>query len=485
MNRTRRRRKYFPVSEPFWQWLIKAFAMPALLATPARAPGRNALPASQLDQAAREKLIALLGASGLRDDDGERARVSGGRHLSGLLLRRRGDAAFAPDGVVYPRHEADVQALLVLCAELGIAVVPVVGEDGVTRARGAHKAIVALDLGGLGRILTQDPVSGLMDVEAGITGAELQRQLDAQGLSLGENFTTSLGGWIASADLLPTPVQAVRVATPQGMLALESGLKHIQAGARAGLGIITSARLRVQPSPEGEDCRAYLFRDFAEGLAVLRQAARAGITLGAVRLSDDGATRFEQAMQRRPWNPGQRLFEAWLALRDFDKGVARLIVSFPGGSKQRRLARKSFEALTKKLGAMTLGQAQMPPPYPDDAFLDHGVGIDRLQLCASWSELPLRYARLRAGLKQAMRAWPPVAGAHGLVLAHVSDVRSHGAALTVTWLFPRKLEEEVTQASAIRQAALALAGGKTAQGLEQQMRRALKHAVDPRDILPP
>jgi hypothetical protein len=241
----------------------------------------------------------------------------------------------------------------------------------------------------------------------------------------------------------------------------------------------------VRPVPEDEDCRAYLFRDFAAGLAVLRQATRVGIALGAVRLSDDGATNFEQAMRRRPWDLCQRLFDAWLVLRDFNNGVARLIVSFPGNARQRKLARQGFEALAKKLGALNLGKAHMPPPFPRDGFLDHGVGVDRLELSASWSELPLHYARLRAGLKQAMRAHPPVTGAHGLVLAHVSDVRSDGALLTVTWLFPRRLEEEVAQATAIRQAALALAGGKPAPVLEQQMRRALKHSLDPKQVLPP
>ncbi|HEX2761115.1 MAG TPA: hypothetical protein VHM27_11400, partial [Rhizomicrobium sp.] len=54
MRRYRHYRKGVPVSEVFWLWLIKAFAMPALLATPARASGQ--LPASRLDKKARERL---------------------------------------------------------------------------------------------------------------------------------------------------------------------------------------------------------------------------------------------------------------------------------------------------------------------------------------------------------------------------------------------------------------------------------------------
>jgi hypothetical protein len=187
-------------------------------------------------------------------------------------------------------------------------------------------------------------------------------------------------------------------------------------------------------------------------------------------------------MTRRRWGFSQRLFDTWLVLRDFDKDAARLVISFPGPQKQ--LARKSFEALAGKPGVLKLGRTPLPDSYPRDSFLELGVGIDRLRISASWSELPRYYARLRASLKQAMRAHPPVAGAHGLVLAHVTDPRIDGAQLTMTWLFPRNLEEEVAQATAIRQAALAVLGRNAAQGLEQQMRSAIKRTVDPKNILP-
>lgn len=452
--------------------------MPALLATPARVPGRTPLPPSRLDKAACERLAAF----GLKTDNDNRLRVSGDHNLPDLLRRRVGDGASAPDGVLYPRSHADVQALLALCAELDIAVAPAF-QDGAML--GDHKAVVALDLRGLNKILSHDLMSGRVEVEAGIGGAELEQRLGEQELTLDRTFESDLGAWIAAADTLPAPVQSVKVATPQGALHLEDGLKHVLSGPHARLGVITTATLRVRPAPEEGECRAYLFRDFAAGLAVLRQAARAGIALGPVLLSDDSATRFERAMERRDWSMGQRLFDAWRVLREFDHDMARLVVGFPGSDKQRRLVRKNFEALASKLGVLALGPVPSPSPYPREALLDHGVGVDRLQLAASWSDLPLRYARLRAGLKQAMRAHPPLTGANGLVLAQVSDIRSDGALLTVTWLFPRKLDDEVAQASAIRQAALAAVATSVPQGLEQQMRRALKRTVDPRNILPP
>jgi len=483
MERYGTRGEALSVSEALWPWLIRAFAMPALLATPPRAAGGAALPASRLNQDARTKLAASLGTSGLREDDVERARFSGGQDLADLLRRRRETAAVAPDGVLYPRNAADVQGLLALCAELGIAVYA--GGISTDVLRSSVRAVLALDLSGLNHILAQDRLSGLMDMEAGINGLELERLLKAQGLTLGTAFKASLGGWIASAETMPAPVQSVTVATPQGALHLGNGLHHLMAGSRGSLGVITSAKLHVRSSPEHEDRHAYLFPDFAAGLTLLRQTVRTGIAQGRMLLSDDGATRFERALQRHPWNLRQGLHDAWLALHGFDSDAARLIISFCGSEKQRKLARKEFEALAKRLGGLALGPAAVPAPFSRDALLDRGVGVEQLQFSATWSELPLRYARLRAGLKQAMHVHAPVPGARGLVLADVSDIRGDGACLTVTWMFPRKLNDEVAQATAIHQAALAAVGIKARQGLQREMQDTIKRTIDPANVLAP
>jgi alkyldihydroxyacetonephosphate synthase len=468
------------ISEGFWPWLAKAFGMPALLATPARATAPP--PPSRLDKTTREKLALLLGASGLQEDDAERAYFSNGGDLLDLLRRRLGDAGVAPDGVLYPRNAMDVQGILALCAELDIAVVP--SGMGPTILHGNGRPMLALDLSGLNHILTHDPVSGLVEVEAGISGRELKRQLDAQGVALGEEFESSLGGWIASSDSTPATVRGLTVATPRGLLNLDKGLHHLMAGSRGRLGVITSARLRIRQRPQDENCCAYLLSDFASGLALLREITRLGLPHERLLLLDDGATRFERALSRPSWNLGERFYDAWRLLRGFDDGAARLVINFSGNQAQRKLARRNLEVLARRLGTFSLGAATFAPAYPRDGLLDRGVGIDQLQFFASWSDLPARYARLRARLKQAMRDHPALPGVRGLVLARVSDVRSDGALLTVTWLFARRLQDEVAQATAIREAALT-AEMKGRQGLEQQMLDAIKLAMDPKNILPP
>jgi alkyldihydroxyacetonephosphate synthase len=269
------------------------------------------------------------------------------------------------------------------------------------------------------------------------------------------------------------------------MLHLDKGLHHMMAGRRGRFGVVTSARLRIRPQPEDPFCCAYLFSDFAAGLAILREIVRTGLPHDRLLLLDDGATRFERALSRHSWNGPERFYDFWRALRGFGTGAARLIINFSGNKAQRKPARRAFEALARRVGGFSLGAATLGPACPRDALLDRGVGIDQLQFWATWSDLPLRYARLRSGLKQAMRDHAALPGAEGLVLTQIGDVRSDGASVTVTWLFARKLEDEVAQATAIRRAGLAASGIKARPELEQDMLDAIKRCLDPNDILPP
>src|SRR5258706_7622974 len=289
--------------EPAWRWLAQAFSMPALLATPPRDLWDTALPPSRLSDATRHRLIALLGATGVRRSDFERARHAGGRGLSDLMKLRAGDLSIAPDAVLYPRTESDVVALLKLCAETDIAVIPFGGGTGdISYARGNHGAVVALDLSGLNHVTMVDTISGLAQAEAGIMGPELERQLGARGMMLGhgpDHFEfSSLGGWIAQTGAGQEAARygevrdwlaGIRVATPSGLLTPSAlpDLRHLMVGSRGMLGVITAATMRIRALPEKEEHRAYLFPDFASGLAVLREAQRTDLPHAFLRLSDD------------------------------------------------------------------------------------------------------------------------------------------------------------------------------------------------------
>ena len=88
-----------------------------------------------------------------------------------------------------------------------------------------------------------------------------------------------------------------------------------------------------------EEHRAYLFPDFASGLAAMHQAQRSGLRARAsLSLSDDGETRFLQAMWReegRDRNFADHFSSVYLSVRRFDGGAAPAALS-RGFFRQRR-----------------------------------------------------------------------------------------------------------------------------------------------------
>ena len=105
--------------------------MPALLATPARPLEDIVLPVPRLTSEQIAGFAAILGAERVMQDDHARAFHARGRSYQDQILLRAGDLSSAPDAVLYPRGEDDVQALLQLAARQKIVVVPFGGGTGV------------------------------------------------------------------------------------------------------------------------------------------------------------------------------------------------------------------------------------------------------------------------------------------------------------------------------------------------------------------
>ncbi len=113
----------------------------ACAAGDAAAPaGRHHTTATAPDRGRTRKTRGASGRFGVRQDDAARAAHAAGGSTADLLRLRAGDLASAPDAVLYPRNEFDVLAVLRLCAEQNIAVVPFGGGTGtgVVPSRGTH-----------------------------------------------------------------------------------------------------------------------------------------------------------------------------------------------------------------------------------------------------------------------------------------------------------------------------------------------------------
>jgi alkyldihydroxyacetonephosphate synthase len=449
-------------AEPAWRWLAQCLGMPALLATPARPRTEMQLPASRLPNAARHKLSALLGERLHTDDEARIAHVEKA-DAAGVLRLRGGDLSQAPDAVLRPRNEDEVLALLQICAEAGIAVGP---------GNGRHPVRVICDTSGMSEILSLDAVSGLVQVQAGISSAELARQLAARGMAFGPAEFSDLGH---RSGQYPEGVVGMRLATPQGLF--PSG---VLPGPSDGFGIVTAATLRIRSLPASTLHLEYLFPDFASGFAAMREAQRECVAQISAALSDAEETRFYRrlAAMTKPTTRMQRMTD--IIRGQPGDGAAALRITISGGAADVEISRKRFAALARKLGAQTWDGVADPDYRP---LLNRGVTVDCVHASATWSNLPVLYAALRTALDQAMRLQAPRTGAHGLVLAQVTDARHDGANLTCTFLFPRLLNGDVAQAQAVRRAALDVLAAQRQPARDPELRRAIAAILDPGGII--
>lgn len=441
------------LADPAWNWLARALGMPALLATPPRALADIVLPPAHVKA---EPFIALLGATRVRQD--AEARL---RHAGDVLKARAGDLSDAPELVLLPRDEEDVLAILSLCARESVSAC-VFGAGNAATA----SAQVCIDMTGMTRLKSVDAASGLAEFEAGITGEELARQLEARGLMPAQAIDGTLGGRIAlgTADWLVD----TRLATPRGLVA---GLAQA-AGSRGRLGAITAATIKVCALPAQARVRGFAFTDLAVGLVALAQARQLGIAHHDAQLSDAAETDFQYHLRVTARHPLLR----WL---ERSTSGCHLTIAFPD-----LMSRLRFTRLAHRLGGRGVRPAA-PTPYRH-LLLDRGTMAEQWRLSARWSQLSALHEALAAALNQAMRAHAPRDGAHGLVLGQVRNPRSDGADLVLTAVWPRLLNGDVEQAQAIRDAAQAAITEQTGAATRpaSDLTRAIKLVLDPKGVLP-
>ncbi len=423
----------------------------------------------RLSSPAISSLRDLLGEEAVCTDKLSRVEHTYGKSYRDLIRIRAGHIPNPPDVVVYPVDQDQIASLLAWAADRDVAVIPFGGGSsvlgGVEPASGDRPALT-LDLARLDRVLVIDPVSRTARIQAGVTGPEVEAQLNARGFTLGHfpqsfEFST-LGGWIATRAAGQNSIgygkieeltQAARVVTPAGIVetkdtpaaATGPSLLQLLVGSEGVCGVITEATMRIHPLPKTQDYRGVLFHNLEDGAAAFRDLMqRQGLRPSIVRLSDAPETAAYAALSHEHHGLrrlADRLIEGYLKARRYDlaTGSALMLLGFDGDARwtagQWDLALEICEDHRGLLLGQAVGRSwvreRYAQPYLRDTLLGHAVLVDTLETAANWSNLLHLHEAMTGALKGAITA---SGGGPGYVMTHISHAYEYGASLYSTYL---------------------------------------------------
>ena len=215
-----------------------------------------------------------------------------------------------PAEVVRARSVDEVRATLARASAEGIPVVTRGAASGLAGAASAGEGSLILDVSGLDRILSIDPVDQIARVEPGVITADLDRAAAEHGLlyapdpgsveisTVGGNIATNAGGLrgakygvtrdaVLALDVVLADGSLVHLGrdTLKGVVGLD--LTALVVGSEGSLGVVVGATLRLLPRPRAVATAAAYFADVATGAEAATALALAGLRPSILELVDD------------------------------------------------------------------------------------------------------------------------------------------------------------------------------------------------------
>ena len=230
------------------------------------------------------------------------------------------------DVVVYPESTEDCATLISLAADHDVCIVPYGGGTSVSCAlklpADETRMIAVVDMRRLNQIEWLDEENLRASVQAGITGKQLEDQLNEMGYTCGHEpdsmELSTLGGWIATNASgmkknrygnIEQLVETVTMITPRGVVAQHESMPRLSIGmqpqlllfgSEGNLGLITKATIKIFKLPEVKKYASLVFPTFQDGTNFMYSLTRAGVLPASVRLLDNIQFRFGSALKPRP-----------------------------------------------------------------------------------------------------------------------------------------------------------------------------------------
>jgi alkyldihydroxyacetonephosphate synthase len=443
--------------------------------------------------AALSELVPDMRISQRAADRATAARDAWPRHLvseAGAPTPRR-----EPLLVAWPEHAEQVQALVGFARQHGVNLVPYGAGSGVCAAVRPNERSLVVDTKRLTRT-TILPEEGVVDVEAGVLGIDLETDLQRRGYTVG-HFPSSIlcstvGGWLAargagqcssrygkiedmveSADCVLGTAERVRLRRR----VLGPNPLGLMIGSEGTLGIVTSTRLKLHAAPATRAFASFAMPTFEAGAEGMRALMQAGLRPAVLRLYDPidsyllsrGKVADERGHEPKSSGvPSGFWLRAALgspralngAIEYFERFVsasATLIVICEGEDAREQMAHA--ESLLRLHGAKSLGERparnwlehRYAVSYRQSKVFQQGAFNDTFEIAAPWSRLSAVYAAVREN-----------AGRHALVLAHLSHAYPDGCSIYFTLVATRS-GDALSRYDAVLDAVLgsALAEGAT------------------------
>lgn len=429
-----------------------------------------------LEDATLEQTLQAVPSSGLMShplistDPEERLRHARGQSLPDWIALRSGQISAFPDGVAYPVSDEEVRSLLDYAKKTGVKLIPYGGGTSVVghiNPIPGKAPVLTMDLSRLAHLLALDETSHLATFEAGVTGPEIEKQLNARGYTLGhfpQSFEfSSLGGWIVTRSCgqqsyhygrIEALFAGAHVETPIGTMDLPThpasaagpDLKQVVLGSEGRLGVVTSATLRVRRSPEFEAFYGVFFHNWEQGAASVRLIAQAGVGVSMLRMSNALETTTTLALS------GEEALVKWVGrgLRAVGFGDERALLVFgvTGSRRQTRQARLEALEIIRAHGGLMTGteigkmwkKSRFYSPYLRNTLWEAGYALDTLETAIPWSEVMGTAEEVQKVLREGLAG----AGERVLVFAHLSHVYHDGACIYITYLYRRANDPDET-----------------------------------------
>ncbi len=472
----------YALTDPRGFWSFLEHTLGPLHQTP-RIASLNDIPLAppQLASADLAMLRELFGDGGVTIDATQRLVHAQGKSYVDLLRCRQGQVKVAPDAIVFPEHEEQIQAVMELAANRRWVIVPFGGGTsvvgGVEPLSDGHP-VLTLDLQRMKGVLSIDRVSNTARVQSGILGPELEAQLNTSGFTLGHfpqsfEFST-LGGWIATRaagqnstkyGMIDDMVVSLRMVTPGGVLdcpvvpadAVGPSLLQCLIGSEGTLGVITQAVVRLHPIVRHRAFASYLFPDFVTGMNAVRGMMQADVRPAVLRLSDPDETAMALLLSKSPRRSlKEHLSHCYVRCRGLDlRHSALLILTFEGSRRLVSAARGEARRFLRS--GLPLGshparlwmKTRFRHPYVRDELMDRSVMVDTLETAAPWGRLPTLYGATRQAISTSILKTAPGA----LVLSHLSHAYPDGASLYFIFMARQQAGRELEQWQMVKEAA--------------------------------